>query len=55
VRIIPNATIERIGNLFMRFGSAVPGCDEPADGAPDEGEISAVQEEMAELLYDMRH
>jgi hypothetical protein len=33
----------------------VPGCDEPPDGASDEGEMQAFREEMGELVYDIEH
>jgi hypothetical protein len=45
--------MEGARRILVQFGRPVPGCDEPTDGASDEGEIRAFQEEMAELLYDI--
>jgi hypothetical protein len=41
--------------IVVQFGSPVPGCDEPTDGASDEGEMQAFREEMGELVYDVEH
>jgi hypothetical protein len=41
--------------IVVPFGSPVLGCDEPTDGASDEGEIQAFREEKGELVYDIEH
>jgi hypothetical protein len=45
--------MEEARRILVQFGRPVPGRDEPTDGALDEGEIQAFQEQMAELLDDI--